>query len=165
MKNAIMVCVLALGVFGCQSSSTTSYVFVGDSACRAAVSSGKVPPNVIAGLKVAATPVDATKPETPGVTAVPSVQGSQGLSGQAGENGTTIIIGVNSTTSKPVEVKTDANVQVGKESSMMKAARVGGAAVGGAVAGPAGAGVGVLVPEAASAVKGVYDDTVEAIKR
>lgn len=154
MKKSIGIAVASLVLVGCQSSTTNSYVYIGDAAFKSA----SVPAKMQNGLK--ASPTD---------PAVPSTQGQQELNGQA-TNGTSIIIGVNSTTSKPVEVSpvvSGNTANVGKESSLKTAVRAGGAAAGTALTGgnPVGGAAGALLPEAADAVKSVATQAINAVKQ
>ena len=155
MKTTVIISIASLFLVGCQSSTTNSYVYIGDAAFKSA----SVPATMKAGLKVEA-PVA-------GAVVAPPAQGQQDLNAQA-TNGTSIIIGVNSTTSKPVDVSAanGNNVAVGKESTLKTAVRAGGAAVGTAVTGgsPAGGAVGAMLPEAADAVKKVATEAFDAVK-
>jgi hypothetical protein len=149
--KSIIASLAVLFLAGCQSSTTNSYVYIGDAAFKTAA----VPAPMQAGLK--ANPTD------------PGNQGKQELSGAA-TNGTSIVIGVNSTTSKPVDVSpvvSGNTATVGKESGLKTAVRAGGAAVGTAVTGgnPAGGAAGALLPEAAEAVKSVAKQAVNAVKQ
>lgn len=150
-KSIVAMSVASLIFAGCQSSTTNSYVYIGDAAFKSAA----VPPAMKAGLKTEAPKV--------GEPVTPSNQGGQELSGASATNGTAIIIGVNSTTCKPVEVKTDATVTIPQDSLLKKSVRAGGAAAGAAITGnPAGAAAGALLPEAAETVKGVVTEALKA---
>ena len=150
--KSIIAAVASLGLVGCQSSTTNSYVYIGDAAFKSAA----VPAAMKAGLKAEA-------PGT-GSAAQPGAQGGQDLGGQTATNGTNIIIGVNSTTAKPVIVDTTATVTVPQESMLKKGVRVAGAATGAAITGnPAGAAAGALLPEAAEAVKSVSSEAINAV--
>jgi hypothetical protein len=153
MNKAIIAIIGSLFLVGCNSSTTNSYVYIGDAAFKSAA----VPAAMQAGLKT--SPTDPTAPTN---------QGKQELSGAA-TNGTSIVIGVNSTTSKPVDVSpvvSGNTATVGKESTLKTAIRAGGAAVGTAATGgnPAGGAAGALLPEAAEAVKSVATQAIEAVK-
>jgi hypothetical protein len=151
----LMFLAVGLMLVGCQSSTTNSYVFIGDEALKQAKQVGIVPKDAkIEGLKLG-KPGEANEQ--------PDTQGSLGIGDQAATNGTCIVIAVNSTTSKPVDVSTANGNQVstGKSSSLEKAGKVVGAAVGGAAGGPAGAAAGSMLPEAASVV---VDAAKEAMK-
>ena len=151
MKKIIASLSLLLLV-GCNSSTTYSYVCIGDAALKS------MPAEVKAGLK-------AEMPSA--VPAVPSVQGHQDLGSQGGSYGTCIIIGVNSTTSKPVDVSAanGNDVAVGKESALKTTARVAGAAGGTLITGgnPVGAAAGSMLPEAADVVKKVATEAVKSV--
>lgn len=144
----IAIAVASLFLVGCNTSNTNSYVYIGDAAFK----NGKVPAPMQAGLKA----------EAPKATDQPTTQGTQDL-GATATNGTAIIIGVNSTTCKPVVVDTTATVTIPQESLLKKTLRAGGAAGGAAVAGPGGAAAGVMLPEAAEAVKSVGSEAFKAV--